>query len=72
MVNPLGTKGNLAQAFANILRDMWQGELQCLNPVTFRVCRLFSQCVVIARSDCFSCTAVDMSVCFAVRWNRAA
>lgn len=41
MVNPLGTKGNLAQAFANILRDMWQGELQCLNPVTFRVCHSY-------------------------------
>jgi len=36
MMNPMGTKGNLAQAFANILRDMWQGELQCLSPVTFR------------------------------------
>ncbi|TFY51303.1 hypothetical protein EVJ58_g10640 [Rhodofomes roseus] len=36
MMNPMGTKGNLAQAFANILRDMWQGESQCLMPVTFR------------------------------------
>ncbi|OBZ73629.1 Ubiquitin carboxyl-terminal hydrolase 8 [Grifola frondosa] len=36
MVNPYGTKGNLAQAFANIIRDMWQGELQCLSPTTFR------------------------------------
>ncbi|CCM01336.1 uncharacterized protein FIBRA_03385 [Fibroporia radiculosa] len=36
MMNPMGTKGNLAHAFANILRDMWQGELQCLSPVTFR------------------------------------
>ncbi|KAI0924296.1 hypothetical protein AcW2_005215 [Taiwanofungus camphoratus] len=36
MVNPLGTKGNIAHAFANILRDMWQGELQCLSPMTFR------------------------------------
>ncbi|PCH36402.1 cysteine proteinase [Wolfiporia cocos MD-104 SS10] len=36
MMNPMGTKGNLAQAFAYILRDMWQGELQCLSPVTFR------------------------------------
>ncbi|KAH9930213.1 uncharacterized protein B0H18DRAFT_1116912 [Fomitopsis serialis] len=36
MMNPMGTKGSLAQAFANILRDMWQGESQCLMPVTFR------------------------------------
>lgn len=37
MMNPMGTKGNLAHAFATILRDMWQGESQCLIPVTFRV-----------------------------------
>ena len=37
MVNPMGTKGNLANAFANILRDMWQGEGGTLSPVTFRV-----------------------------------
>ncbi|OCH85882.1 cysteine proteinase [Obba rivulosa] len=36
MVNPLGTKGALAHAFAGTLRDMWQGELQCLNPAAFR------------------------------------
>ncbi|TCD67929.1 ubiquitin-specific protease doa4 [Steccherinum ochraceum] len=36
MVNPEGTKGNLAQAFASILRDMWQGEVQFLSPTTFR------------------------------------
>lgn len=37
MVNPLGTKGNLAHAFANIVRDMWQGESAYLSPITFRV-----------------------------------
>ena len=37
MVNPMGTKGNLANAFANILRDLWQGEGAALSPVTFRV-----------------------------------
>ena len=37
MVNPMGTKGNLALAFALILRDMWQGEGSTLSPVTFRV-----------------------------------
>ncbi|KAI0628038.1 cysteine proteinase [Trametes polyzona] len=36
MVNPMGTKGNLANAFANILRDMWQGENGTLSPVPFR------------------------------------
>ncbi|KZT07231.1 cysteine proteinase [Laetiporus sulphureus 93-53] len=36
MVNPLGTKGNLALTFANILRELWQGDGQCLSPVTFR------------------------------------
>ncbi|CDO68378.1 hypothetical protein BN946_scf184815.g25 [Trametes cinnabarina] len=36
MVNPMGTKGNLAAAFASILRDMWQGEGSTLSPVTFR------------------------------------
>lgn len=37
MVNPMGTKGALAQAFANILRDMWQGEMPSLTPLPFRV-----------------------------------
>ncbi|KAH7914581.1 hypothetical protein BJ138DRAFT_1123351 [Hygrophoropsis aurantiaca] len=36
MVNPLGTKGNLAHAFANILYDMSHSELPYLNPTTFR------------------------------------
>ena len=44
MVNPMGTKGAVAQAFANILRDMWQGEMPTLNPTTFRVCRAFLLC----------------------------
>lgn len=37
MMNPMGTKGNLANAFANILREMWQGEHGTLSPVPFRV-----------------------------------
>lgn len=36
MVNPMGTKGMLAHAFANILRDMWQGEMPSLTPLPFR------------------------------------
>lgn len=40
MVNPMGTKGNLAHAFADILHEMWQGDLPYLSPYTFRVCSL--------------------------------
>ncbi|KAI0701502.1 hypothetical protein BC835DRAFT_1323013 [Cytidiella melzeri] len=36
MVNPMGTQGQLALAFANILRDMWQGEMASLTPLPFR------------------------------------
>ena len=41
MLNPMGTKGQLAQAFANILRDMWQGEMASLTPLPFRVCQIY-------------------------------
>lgn len=37
MLNPLGTKGTLAGAFAQILREMAHSELPYLNPVGFRV-----------------------------------
>ncbi|KAF9233475.1 hypothetical protein BU15DRAFT_53836 [Melanogaster broomeanus] len=36
MLNPLGTKGSLAAAFAQILYDMSHSELPHLNPLTFR------------------------------------
>ncbi|RDX51268.1 cysteine proteinase [Lentinus brumalis] len=36
MVNPIGTKGKLAESFAIILRDLWQGEGAALSPVHFR------------------------------------
>ncbi|KAJ1306638.1 hypothetical protein OPQ81_007634 [Rhizoctonia solani] len=36
MMNPLGTKGELANAFYSLLRDMWQGDLPYLTPVPFR------------------------------------
>ncbi|KIK96766.1 hypothetical protein PAXRUDRAFT_10598 [Paxillus rubicundulus Ve08.2h10] len=36
MINPLGTKGSLAAAFANILYEMSHSELPHLTPVTFR------------------------------------
>ncbi|KAI0769213.1 hypothetical protein BC629DRAFT_1534568 [Irpex lacteus] len=36
MINPMGSKGQLASAFANILRDMWQGEMASLTPLPFR------------------------------------
>ncbi|KAL5633376.1 hypothetical protein ACGC1H_003762 [Rhizoctonia solani] len=36
MMNPLGTRGELANAFYALLRDMWQGDLPYLTPVPFR------------------------------------
>ncbi|KAF8705250.1 peptidase C19 family, partial [Rhizoctonia solani] len=36
MMNPLGTRGELANAFYSLLRDMWQGDLPYLTPVPFR------------------------------------
>ncbi|KAA1470161.1 cysteine proteinase [Dentipellis sp. KUC8613] len=36
MVNPLGTKGNLAHAFASILHEMWHGEMPYISPYPFR------------------------------------
>ncbi|CAE6374060.1 unnamed protein product [Rhizoctonia solani] len=36
MMNPLGTRGELAHAFYSLLRDMWQGDLPYLTPVPFR------------------------------------
>jgi ubiquitin carboxyl-terminal hydrolase 8 len=35
--NPLGTKGNLAGAFAELLKALWAEEYTFLSPVTFRV-----------------------------------
>lgn len=37
MVNPLGTKGHVAHAFAGILMDMWKQETAYLTPINFRV-----------------------------------
>jgi ubiquitin carboxyl-terminal hydrolase 8 len=37
MINPIGTKGKLANAFAGILHDMWKQEHTYLVPTTFRV-----------------------------------
>lgn len=52
MVNPMGTKGNLAHAFAGILRDLWQGEGGTLSPVTFRVGSLsFVLCAEAKHAD---------------------
>ncbi|THH17441.1 hypothetical protein EW146_g3362 [Bondarzewia mesenterica] len=45
MVNPLGTKGNLAHAFASILHDLWHGEMSYISPFPFRrsICMHASQ-----------------------------
>jgi ubiquitin carboxyl-terminal hydrolase 8 len=37
MVNPIGTKGHLAAAFAAILHDMWKQDQTYLVPTQFRV-----------------------------------
>ncbi|KAG9098317.1 ubiquitin-specific protease doa4 [Ceratobasidium sp. UAMH 11750] len=36
MLNPLGTRGELAGAFYHQLRDMWQAEMPYLTPIGFR------------------------------------
>ncbi|KAH9983664.1 hypothetical protein BJV77DRAFT_1062378 [Russula vinacea] len=36
MVNPLGTKGNLVNAFSSILHDLWHGEMPYISPFQFR------------------------------------
>lgn len=36
-LNPLGTKGQLARAFATLLHQMWQASYSYLSPVEFRV-----------------------------------
>lgn len=35
--NPLGMKGNLALAFAELLKALWKEDYTFLSPVTFRV-----------------------------------
>lgn len=37
MLNPLGTKGKIAEAFASIVHEMWRGEHTYLSPGSFRV-----------------------------------
>lgn len=39
--NPLGTKGNLANAFSELLKAMWKEDYTFLSCVTFRVSRLY-------------------------------
>lgn len=35
--NPLGSRGVLAEAFANVIRHLWSGEYKFISPVTFKV-----------------------------------
>jgi ubiquitin carboxyl-terminal hydrolase 8 len=37
MVNPLGSKGSLAQGFATLLHELWHGEIAYFAPYSFRV-----------------------------------
>lgn len=39
-MNPLGSKGFIAQAFSSIVRDMWRGEYTYLSPTNFRVSKI--------------------------------
>jgi ubiquitin carboxyl-terminal hydrolase 8 len=41
MLNPIGTKGQLANAFAGILQDMWRQDQTYLTPTSFRVSSSF-------------------------------
>ncbi|CAG8447803.1 409_t:CDS:2 [Ambispora leptoticha] len=36
LINPLGTKGQLAEAFAKLIRYMWSGQYTFVSPVTFK------------------------------------
>jgi hypothetical protein len=36
-MNPLGSQGKLAGAFAKLLHEMWGGDLPYLSPIDFRV-----------------------------------
>ncbi len=37
LYNPLGMKGNLANAFSELLKALWKEDYTFLSPVTFRV-----------------------------------
>lgn len=37
MLNPLGSKGNMAKAFATLLHELWHGDLPYMAPYSFRV-----------------------------------
>jgi hypothetical protein len=37
MVNPMGTRGVLARAFAEVLHELWKAELPYISPINFRV-----------------------------------
>lgn len=60
MINPMGTKGRLAQAFANILREMSTSEMQTLTPIPFRVsCTLLCQSLTLK----FTPFTLQRSIC---------
>ncbi|KAI0036203.1 hypothetical protein K488DRAFT_76118 [Vararia minispora EC-137] len=45
MLNPLGTKGAIAEAFSTLVRDMWNGQMPYITPFAFRkkICNHASQ-----------------------------
>lgn len=54
MLNPLGTKGQLASAFATLLHEMWHGDLPYRSPYAFRktVCAFATQFNNSEQHDC--------------------
>jgi hypothetical protein len=68
MVNPMGTKGNLAHAFADILHEMWQGDLPYLSPYTFRVRSIPT---FYNTTLTFCSVAVNNCACYTIRRDRS-
>jgi len=63
----MGTKGILAHAFADILHEMWQGDLPYITPYTFRVrSTLYRLCATLTVSS----VAFNNGTRWAVRGDR--
>lgn len=47
-MNPLGSKGKLAGAFAELVRQMWLSDMPYLTPLEFRVSSIPQEHVIYA------------------------
>lgn len=47
MLNPLGSKGNMASAFATLLYQLWHGDVNYLAPYEFRVSTLCRAVLIV-------------------------